>query len=85
MDDIERAQWSARVSVLEEMVALLIASQITRDGGNIETLRTTLWQMLPASDLPADDPRVLAWRQVWEIHLDRLMDRAAVYLQPKPR
>ena len=82
MDDIERAQWSARVSVLEEMVALLIASQITRDGGNIEKLRTTLWQTMPASDLPPDDPRLHAWRRVWEAHLDRLIDRAASFLQP---
>lgn len=91
MNEVEQAGLSARIGILEEMMAMLIASLLSasseRGPEAIEEFRATMWGVMPknAQDLPEDDPRMKAYRASWEERLDALLDRAAALAEAQAR
>lgn len=81
--NVEReAALSARICVLEEVLALVLAGMAVTNASDpiqrVEQLRTTLWNMQPQRPphLSEDAPEMKAWRSAWEECLDRLFDRS---------
>lgn len=88
MTEEEIGAWSARIGVVETMLAWLVSDMIKRSGGDQATLEAVRVAFSTAAPQPLavqHEARMRAFRKEWDLRMDQFFDAVTSMMGRKDR